>query len=87
MFEQVMEEHGGTPSGRLAKVYLGRYAAADGDFARARELWNAFLEGGDNSVLAAEVRMNLLRLDLQEGKIDETVSQLEAMLDENPKVV
>jgi TolA-binding protein len=69
----------------VATAYLGGLAAEGGDLERARELWQQFLAEAPQHLLAAEVRLNLLKLDLAQGKAEEVAAQLEAMLAESEK--
>ena len=66
-----------TASGRLASVYLGQIAAAEGDTAKARELWTEFLEtnGGDHA-LAVNLQLNLYSLDRAEGRGEQLAAEL-----------
>lgn len=75
--EAVRESYGSTSSGRLASVYLGQIAAAEGDTARARALWTEYLEsnGGDNA-LAIGLQMNLYSLDRAEGRGEQLAAEL-----------
>lgn len=66
LFAAAHDRYGSTTPGRIAGVYLGEIAAREGDLARARELWEAFLAKEDEDALAATVRLNLLSLDRQE---------------------
>ena len=75
--EAVQESYGSTASGRLASVYLGQIAAAEGDTATARELWAEFLEtnGGDHA-LAVNLQLNLYSLDRAEGRAEQLAAEL-----------
>lgn len=75
--EAVRESYGSTSSGRLASVYLGQIAAAEGDTATARALWTEYLEsnGGDNA-LSISLQMNLYSLDRAEGRGEELAAEL-----------
>lgn len=82
-FEEVAG-FGGAP-GDIARAYLGRIALDEGDTERARELWSQVLEDEPDDLLAAQVRLNLLKLDLQQDRAEEAVTRLEAMLAEVEK--
>ena len=76
-FEAVRESYGSTSSGRLASVYLGQIAAADGDTALARELWTGYLDGaGRDHAVAMGVQLNLYSLDRAEGRGEELAAEL-----------
>ena len=75
--EAVQESYGSTASGRLASVYLGQIAAAEGDTATARELWAEYLEtnGGDHA-LAVSLQLNLYSLDRADGRGEQLAAEL-----------
>ena len=75
--EAVRESHGSTASGRLASVYLGQIAAAEGDTSKARELWSGYLESaGRDQPLSLGVQLNLYSLDRAEGRGEELAAEL-----------
>ena len=75
--EAVEESYGSTASGRLASVYLGQIAAAEGDTATARELWTEYLEtDGDDHALAVSLQLNLYSLDRAEGRGEQLAAEL-----------
>ncbi len=75
--EAVRESYGSTASGRLASVYLGRIAAAEGDTVAARELWTEFLENnGSDHALAVNLQLNLYSLDRAEGRGEQLAAEL-----------
>ncbi len=75
--EAVWESYGSTTSGRLASVYLGRIAAAEGDTSKARELWSGYLDSaGSDDPLALGVQLNLYSLDRAEGRGEELAAEL-----------
>ena len=75
--EAVRESFGSTSSGRLASVYLGQIAAAEGDTAKARELWTSYLEAaGRDHAMAIGVQLNLYSLDRAEGRGEELAATL-----------
>jgi tetratricopeptide (TPR) repeat protein len=71
-----------TGAADLAGAYLGDLAAEAGDMARARELWQAYVDDHPRDMLAAAARLNLMRLDRQEGKGEQVAAALQAMLDD-----
>ncbi len=85
LFESVRSRYGGTEAGRVAKLYLGRIAAEQGDLTTARREWQDALEGAPRDVLASALEVNLLKLDLAQGKAAEVAQRLEAMLDKAEK--
>ncbi len=75
--EAVRDGYGSTSSGRLASVYLGQIAAAEGDTAKARELWTSYLEAaGRDHAVAIGVQLNLYSLDRAEGRGEELAADL-----------
>ena len=82
LFQELYEKYGSTVAGDIASVYLAQIAMAENQPERARELWNAFLAEHEEHLLAGQTRVNLLRLDRSQGKGEEVVQTLTAMLDE-----
>lgn len=82
LFEEVRETYGSSDAGGVAAVYLGQIAVAEGRLDDARELWEEYLDDDDDSLLANQTRLNLMALDRQQGKAEELVRRLQAMLDE-----
>ena len=75
--EAVRESYGSTSSGRLASLYLGRIAAAEGDTATARALWTEYLEAnGLDGALAIGLQLNLYSLDRAEGRGEQLAAEL-----------
>lgn len=68
---------------RVADLYLGEIALAEGDKAAARQHWTRFIERADGTALAAAAELNLVRLDRDGDKAAELVTRLQGML-ENP---
>ena len=81
LFQAIEADYGMTDAADVAGLYLGQIAAEQGDKARARELWNDFLDAHDDHVLAAQVRVNLIHLDREEGQAEAVAQRLEPMLD------
>lgn len=79
--ERVREEGGGDAAD-IAAAYLGEIAAGEGDYERARELWEQFLERQSGHLLASQVRLNLFALSRAEGKGEQLVGELQAMIDQ-----
>lgn len=85
LFEKVADEYGASDAADVARVYLGEMAASAGDTDRAIELWSDFVDEHPDSVLAAEVRLNLYAVERAAGRGEEVASELEAMLqDDDP---
>jgi len=79
---EALQEVEGGAAGDVAGLYLADLALRDGDKAAARQHWQAFLDGHGDDMLAVAVRLNLIRLDREEGKGEEVVERLEAELAE-----
>lgn len=73
---------GAGAAGEIAELYLADIAVREGDTARAREIWESYLADNQGSVLAASVKLNLLRLDRQEGKGEAVVAELRRSLED-----
>lgn len=71
----------------VASLYLADLAVRNGDKAAARKYWEAFLQDHGNDILAVTVRLNLLRLDREEGKQEEVAKELEAELEKKEKTL
>ncbi|MEM7480046.1 MAG: tetratricopeptide repeat protein [Acidobacteriota bacterium] len=83
--QAVVDDYGSAAAADVARVYLGRLAADEGDTATARQMWQVFLDDRSGHLLAGEVRRNVIALDRAEGRTEEVVAELEAMLDQNPE--
>ena len=82
LFEEVRSSYGMTPAADVAGAYLGQIAANEGQLDRARELWSDCLDEHEDDLLGGECRLNLIRLDRQQGKGEELVGRLRPMLDD-----
>lgn len=82
LFEEVRSRHGMSPAAGVAGAYLGQIAAVEGQLDRARELWSDCLDDHEDELLGGECRLNLIRLDRQQGKGEEVVGRLRPMLDD-----
>lgn len=80
LFAGVADDYSGTDPGDIAGAYLGSLASATGDLEQARERWQRFLDRQSGHILAAEIRLNLMSLDREEGKGGELVDALRAEL-------
>lgn len=81
LFAEVRDDFGGSAAA-VATAYLARFAAQDGNLAEARQLWEEAAEEIDDRLLAAEIQLNLLKLDLAEGKAATVAQRLESMLEQ-----
>ena len=82
LFEEVRDHYGFSDAADVAAVYLAQIATEEGDLARARQLWTAFVDHHQDHMLAQECRLNLFRLDRQQGKGEELIGRLRPMLDD-----
>lgn len=64
----------------VADLYRADIAAASGDMDAARGIWESFLKSHDDHLLAATVRLNLIRLDRANGAAEAVAEQLEREL-------
>lgn len=80
LFGGIREDYGFTDAADVAGVYLAQIALEEGDAAKARELWEDFVDEHGETVLGRQVRLNLLSLDREEGRGEEVVGELERML-------
>lgn len=84
LFGDVRSSYRFADAADVAGVYLGQIAAEQGDAERARELWNGFVEEHEDHMLADQVRVNLIQLDREQGRGEELLAELQAMLDAAP---
>jgi tetratricopeptide (TPR) repeat protein len=84
--ELVVSDFGSSDAAAVAKAYLGEMAARSGDLDGARQLWEEFLKSQGDHMLASEVRLNLMSVDRAQGREQELVTQIKAML-EGPETV
>jgi tetratricopeptide (TPR) repeat protein len=80
-FEEVRSGLGASEAGEVANVYLAEIALEEGDAAKAREIWESFLEKNEGHVLALSVRLNLIHLDRAEGRAEEVAERLRQELE------
>lgn len=71
----------------VAGLYLADLAIREGDKATARKYWEGFLREHEDDILAVTVRLNLLRLDREEGKVEEVAKELEAELEKTDRAL
>ncbi|MEO1084999.1 MAG: tetratricopeptide repeat protein [Acidobacteriota bacterium] len=79
--QAAIDEVGGGAAGDVASLYQASLALEAGDKAKAREIWESFLTGNSEHALAVSVRLNLIRLDREEGKAEEVAARLQQELD------
>jgi len=79
-FERVRSIFGGSRVAAVAAAYLADLASRSGDLARARELWDE-AAAAKQSVLTAEVLLNRIAADRTEGRGEEALEELRAMLE------
>lgn len=86
--EEAMEAvHGGNAED-VARLYLASIALSKGDKATARSYWEDYLRDHDNDdILTMSVRLDLIRLDREEGKGEEVVAELESELESAEKTL
>ena len=65
----------------IAHLYLGEIAMAEGDAAAARRHWERFVEEEGGTAAGMVAQLNLINLDRAEGKGEQLVTRLEALLE------
>ncbi len=83
--KEAMQAVSGGDAEGIAQLYLAEIALREGDKAAARSRWEDYLRDHGDNVLAVSVRLNLIRLDREEGKGEEVVAELEAELESAEK--
>jgi predicted negative regulator of RcsB-dependent stress response len=81
LLQKVRDDYGSTNAADVAGLYLARIAADEGRLDEARRLWSDFIDDHGDSLLASEARLNLIDLDRKQGKGEQVVSDLRAMLE------
>jgi predicted negative regulator of RcsB-dependent stress response len=81
LLEKTRSDFGFSDAADVAGFYLARIAADEGRLTEARELWSDFVDEQGASMLGAEARLNLIDLDRKQGKGQEVVNDLRAMLE------
>jgi tetratricopeptide (TPR) repeat protein len=79
-FEGLAESHGKAPAGRVARLFLARMEAEDGNPERALELWRRSLEAEPGDLLGIEARVNVLAALRERGEGEAVVGELEPLL-------
>ena len=80
LFQGVMDDFGSSEAAGIATAYMAQISMADGNAAEARANWEEFLAKSSDHMLTTEVQINLMALDRAEGRGDELVTRLRAML-------
>lgn len=85
LFAELDDRYGSTATGRVAKLYLAQIAIAENDTEKAKQLWRAFLDAEPSGALAATARVNLYKLDREQGRGAELISELQKMIEQADK--
>lgn len=85
LFTELESRYGSTSTGRVAKLYLAQIAIAENDKEKAKQLWRAFLDAEPEGSLAAAARINLYKLDREQGRGAELAEELKKMLEQDNK--
>lgn len=80
LLQKVRDDFGSSDAAGIATAYLGQIAIENGDSQQARSLWEEFVDQASDNMLAAEVQVNLMALDRADGRGNELVTRLRAML-------
>jgi len=83
LLEKVRDDHGMSDAADVAELYLAQIAADEGRLDEARKLWSDFVDEHADSMLAGEARLNLIDLDRKQGKAEQVVKDLQAMLEKS----
>ena len=81
LLKKVRDDYGMADAADVAGLYLAQIAADEGRFDEARKLWSDFVDEHGDSMLAGEARLNLIDLDRKQGKAEQVVKDLRAMLE------
>ena len=82
-FQEVIDRYPGSGAADVARLYLGSFAAAEGDDATARELWRAAVGAGGESALGQQARLNLWELERTLGRHEEALAEIRSLLDDD----
>ncbi len=85
LFAELDDRYGSTATGRVAKLYLAQIAIAENDTEKAKQLWRAFLDAEPSGALAATARVNLYKLDREQGRGAELIGELQKMSEQADK--
>lgn len=81
LLTKVHQQYGSTDAGDVAGLYLAQIAADEGRLDEARKLWSDYAGEHKGTMLGAEAQVNLIALDRKQGKGEEAVRELRAMLE------
>jgi len=81
LLKKVRDDYGMADAADVAGLYLAQIAADEGRLDEARKLWRDFVDEHGDSMLAGEARLNLIDLDRKQGKAEQVVKDLRAMLE------
>ena len=81
LLAKVRTDYGLTDAADVAGLYLAQIAADEGRLDQARKLWRGFADEHGDSMLGSEARLNLIDLDRKQGKAEDVVKELRAMLE------
>ena len=81
LFAELDDRYGSTATGRVAKLYLAQIAIAENDSEKAKQLWRAFLDAEPSGALSATARVNLYKLDREQGRGTELIGELQKMIE------
>jgi len=82
LFAALRKDFSGTDASAVATAFLGRMAADEGKLDEARALWEDAADAVGDRMFSAEIRLNLLKLDIAEGDPGVVAQRLEAMLEQ-----
>lgn len=83
LLEKARDDYGMSDAADVAGLYLAQIAADEGRLDEARKLWSDFVDEHADSMLAGEARLNLIDLDRKQGKGEQVVKDLQAMLEKS----
>ncbi|MBP9144559.1 MAG: tetratricopeptide repeat protein [Thermoanaerobaculia bacterium] len=85
LFTELDSRYGGSKTGRVAKLYLAQIAVAENDKEKAKQLWQAFLDAEPAGALQATARVNLYKLEREQGRGAQLAEELKKMLEQADK--
>ena len=83
-FEELSTGHPRSRAARIARAYVAKMELESGREDVARTLWTELADSGDDDALTAQVVLNLVALDRQQGRSEEAETRLLGMVD-SPK--